>query len=264
MFCNDMIFDNKLLSDYGLMICSFDGSTPTKSGGEVTFITSKPPGSDTHTFYASQSETPISMTFSIGKNDCETDDYYFSQDEQSAIYRWLVRKDGFHWLAFDQEGFEDVWFNAQINLQEVFSSGRVVGYDVTVSTDSPNAFSQEFKKSFTLNSNESFIVKNYSDIPGDIYPEVTITPKDNGNVILESGCCDYKKITTITHANNSTNIILDGKNDYYSGVNDPDFFNYVFPVMGNSFNDIDTYFTNKGSISLDIAIKYRFIRRCAI
>jgi hypothetical protein len=267
MFCSDFIFADKWLSDLGLMICNFDGSTATKSGGDVTFITSKPPGTDRYSFYGSQQETPITMTFSIGKNPCmfvEEDNLYFTQEEQSFIYRWLVRRDGYHWLGFDEEGFEDVWFNSQINLQEIFVAGQVAGYDVTVTTDSPYAYSQEHEKEFTLAASETHTLKNYSDIPGDIFPRVIINPKASGDIILETGCTGYKKTTKVSQVVSSDTIILDGKDDYYSGVKHADLFNYVFPVMGNSFDDINTCFTNTGDISLDIKIIYRFVRRCAI
>ena len=266
MFCEDFIFNNEFLSDHGLMLCSFDGSEGSMSGGDVTFITSKPPSTDRFSHYATQMETPISMNFQICKMGCDLDeqsDYYFTQDEQSYIYRWLQRLDGYHWLAFEQDGWEDVWFNAQFNLQPIYLMGHVIGYDCTVLTDSPYAYSQEYSKQFDLNSGQSFVFKNYSDIPGIIYPYTIITPKTSGTVKLESGC-DGNAMVLTEITNSSSPITLDGNNDYIDGIGSLDYFNFQFPVLANTYDNTDTYFKNNGDIKLNIKIKYRYIRRVQV
>lgn len=265
MFCQDFIFNNEFLSSHGLMLCSFDNNMGSLSGGDVTFITSKPPSADRFSHYASQFETPLSMTFQICKMGCnfkKQSDYHFTQEEQSDLYRWLQRLDGFHWLAFEQEGWEDVWFNAQFNLQPIYIAGNVVGYDCTVLTDSPYAYSQEYSKQFELDSNETFTFKNYSDIPGPIFPYTVITPKSSGAIKLESGCDGNKLVTEITNA--SAPVILDGNNDYIDGVSSLDNFNFYFPIIANTYTNIDTYFKNIGDIKIKVQIKYRYVRRVQV
>lgn len=176
MYCTDFVFNGERLSDHNLMICNFDGSESTQNGGDVTFITVKPPYSDKHTYYTYSYETPISLTFSICKNPCKTtdEDMCLNQDEQSYLKRWLQRADGYYWLAFDQDGFEDVWFNSKFNLQPHFIDGRVVGYDVTVDTDSPYGYSQENKNEFSIKVGDSYKIIDYSDSVGSIYPKTQI------------------------------------------------------------------------------------------
>lgn len=262
MFCTDFIFDGELLSDHNLMICNLDGSEPSQSGGDVTFITTQPPSSDKQTYYTSKCEDPIVFTFQIGKNICEItnqEDMYFSQSEQSRLKRWLKRLDGYHWLSFQQEGF-DVWFHVQFNLQPYYFDGHVIGYDVTGNTDSSYGYSEEYTNTFDLDIGEKYELDNDSDIPGKLYPQVTITAKGNGTVRIESGYNDSLEETEIINVISGDVLVLDGNDDYFDGVRYPDYFNFVFPIMVNDYSSTNTYFNNIGTIDLEMKIKYRYVR----
>lgn len=272
MHCSDFIFDNERLSGHGYMMCNFDGADTSWNGGDVTFKTVKPPSSNVFTHYCSSFEEPISFNLSIMKNPCDNssqEEMSFAQDEESYIMRWLQRLDGYHWFAFDQEGWEDVWFNIQINPKPHYINGDIVGYDLTCVADSPYGYSRLYTKKISLshsstNNSNSVNIKNYSDIPGYFHPKVKITPHGNGNVYLLSGCDDYKKITRIENAIKNNAIILDKNNDEIEGINNINNFNFVFPVMANSYKDINTVFTNIGDVDIDMEIEYRFIRRVAV
>ena len=270
MYCSDFIFDGERLSDHGYILCNFDGGDSTWDGGDVTFTTVQPPSSNKFTHYYSKFENPISFNLSIMKNPCKNElqeNMYFTQDEQSYLMRWLQRLDGYHWLAFDKEGFEDVWFNTQINPQPHYIGENVIGYDLECTTDSPYGYSQLHTKNVSLShssSSNSVTIKNYSDIPGYIYPKVTIIPKSNGNIALLSGCKDSQKITRIENAISGNTIILDKENDDIIGISNMNYFNYIFPVMANSYKDINTVFTNIGDVDIDLKIEYRFVRRVAV
>lgn len=267
MYCTDFVFNGERLSDHNLMICNFDGSEPTQNGGDVTFITVKPPYSDKYTYYTYSYETPISLTFSICKNPCKSradEDLYFDQDDQSYLKRWLQRTDGYFWLAFDQEGFEDVMFHAKFNLQPHFICGRVAGYDVTVDTDAPYGYSQLQFKTFSLSTGETFSVEDYSDKTGAIYPKIIITPKANGTVSIESGCNKYKETTIISNAMKDIKITLDKENDFIDGLTNLNNFNFVYPIIANEYNDITSTFKNIGDVDCTLYIEYRHIRRVDI
>ena len=275
MYCTDFIFDNERLSDHGYMICDFGAGDSTWSGGDVTFTSMQSPGTNTFTHYYSKFDTPLSFNFSIMKNPCggaSQKDLYFTQDEQSYVMRWLQRLDGYHWFAFDQEGWEDIWFRVQMNLQSHYNGGIVIGYDVTCTADSPYGYSQLHTKDIVLSSSanspaagsDSITIKNYSDIPGYIYPRLTITPENTGTIKLLSGCEGYKKITTIENAPAGNTIILDGNNDEITGLHNMNDFNFIFPVMANGYRDIDTTFVNIGDMDVQLKIQYRFIRRVTV
>ena len=270
MFCTDFIFDNERLSDNGFIICNFDGSESSWSGGEVTFNTIKSPGSNNFTYYTSSYESPISFTFSICKNPCKVDsqeEMYLTQDDQSYIMRWLQKIDGYRWFAFDQDGWEDVWFNVQINLTTHYLNGHVIGYDLVCTADSPYGYSQQHRKEFTLSNgsiDNEVEIKNYSDIVGSIYPKMTITPLGNGTIRLRSGSTNNQKITGIENAVKNSEIILDKNNDVILGIANMNNFNYEFPIMSNEYKDIRTRFANIGEMDIKVKIEYRFIRRVTV
>ena len=132
MICTNFVFDNESLSDYGMIICTFDKSNGTSwSGGDITFNTQKAPSSDVQTFYTSNAGTPLSCSFDICKSPCliEKDGIdYITQKEYSALSRFLKRRDGFHWLQFDNEGYEDIHFNSKFDMQPYEIGGKTVGF----------------------------------------------------------------------------------------------------------------------------------------
>lgn len=264
MHCVDFIFNGKKLSDHNFMICSFDGEQTFMSGGNVTFTTMKPPHSNINTFYASGFEEPLTFTFSICKNTCSSGHPYVSQDEQSEIMRWQQRVDGYHWLSFCQDGWEDISFHAQFNLQPCYTAGKCVGYNITVNTDSPYGYSQPEVKEFELHTDASYSIIDYSDIVGCIYPVLEITVLSDGTLELETGCSDYKKITRIQNVKANDMITLDRNNDVIAGIENMNHFNYVFPVISNSYNTAENVLTNIGSADFKVKMKYRYIRRVQV
>lgn len=282
MFGTDFVFAGERLSDYGFIICVFDGVEPTVSGGDVTLATIKPPSSNVHTLYATSFEEPLSFTFSIGKKYCGNDPHgdFLTQEDQSSIMRWLQRVDKYHWLTFDQEGWEDICFHAHFNLQPHYAIGRCIGYDVVVTTDSPYGYSQEQHKKFNLKVGESYNIIDYSDIPGYIYPrsEITVLSGDEntGVISIQTGCESYNKYTTILNASKGDIITLDKNNNIISGINRLNDFSFTFPVIANSYtlsnqvgdilNDLGRLntITNAGNVDVNIDMKYRYIRRVHI
>lgn len=267
MNCSNFIFDGESLSDYGMIICNWNaGSNTSWSGGDVTFTTGKTPGSDRQSFYTSSYENPLSCTLSICKNPCgytDRKEVVITREEYSALSRWLKRSDGYHPLQFEQDNYEDICFYAQIDMQPYLVCGSIVGFDLTVNTDSPYGWSPLVRKEFDLtsgNPNYSFI--DYSDKTGCLYPTVTITPSLDGSIILQSGIPGNLKVTTIKNCKENQKIVLDGSHDYYSGINSPnDFSSFIFPVIANDFhNRNNTFSLVEGSVDMHIKLEYRQIR----
>lgn len=276
MWCSDFIFDGERLSDHGFILCSFDSNQDSWSGGEVTFTTVKPPSSDINDYYTSSFDSPIVFTMQIGKNPCGNDaqaDMYLTQDDMSDLHRWLSRPDGFHWLNFDQDGFEDVYFNTYFNLSPEYFNGHVIGYTLTGTTDSPHGYSQLLNKKVELQPKEVFSFKVYSDKAGIIKPVVTIKPSSAGEIKLVSGNwtigengaikSNYIRDTWI-NATTTNEIVLDEQNDFYSGITNPNYFDFSFPIIATSYSDITTRFRNDSDFPINLGIQYRQVRRVNI
>lgn len=265
MYCYDFNFNGEKLSNHGFIICTFDGES-SWDGADITFTTVQPPSFDKYDYYTYSYESPLSCKFQIGKNDCENtnqEDLYVTQDDYSDIMRWLQRPDGYYWFNFEQEGWEDVYYLVQINVQPIQLNGRTIGFELTLNMNAPYGYSQLMKKSFTLTKGDTFDFKVYSDMIGVIYPKTTITANASGSINLKTGCNEYNKTTIINNVAKGDIIVLDENNDYYSGILNPNNFNFEFPILANSYDNITTFFTNNG-ISCKINIEYRHIRRVTV
>ena len=265
MYCYDFVFNNEKLSDHGFMICTF-GNESSWDGANIEFTTNQPSNSDSYNYYTYAYDAPLTCKFQICKNVCENnnqDEMYVTQDDYSDIMRWLQRTDGYYWFNFEQDGWEDVYYRVQVNVQPIQINGRTAGFDITLNMDAPYGYSQKLNKTFTLNSGDKFDFKVYSDNVGVIYPKITITANNSGSIVLKTGCEEYNRTTIINNIVTGDVIILDERNDCYSGILNPNNFNFEFPILANSYNDITTFFINNG-IDCDINIEYRHIRRVTV
>lgn len=185
-----------------------------------------------------------------------------TQQEYSALSRFLKRRDGYHWLQFDQYGYEDVYFNVKFDLEPKQIYGDTIGFTLKMDTDSPYGYSREIVKKFSLSASNSYYkIVNNNDSVGKLYPFTTITPYDNGNIIFTSGINDDKVTTQINNVIKNQKIILDGDHDYFEGISNPNDFNYQFPILDNKYDDKNTFFyyvTN--SVGFDIELQYRYTR----
>lgn len=262
----DFIFDGELLSDYGMMICNFNGSEHTWSGGDITFTTVKPPNSDKQNFYAASYDTPLSCTFSICKNTCHAktkEDMLFNMEDYGNLMRWLVREDGYHWMQFDTPEYEDVYFNVYFDVKPYMIHGNVIGFDITMTTDSPYGYSKLYSKTFDVTT-DKYTFLNYSDEIGTIYPKCTIIPKSTGILDFKSGIAGDETETTITTVRANDTIILDGEQDLCIGNFDIRNFNHNFPILKNSYSDRNTYFQKISGVDFKIQMEWRYIRMVTV
>ena len=258
------LFDGELSDDYGIIMANLDNEEMTWQTGELSYITSTTPSSDIVHFYTSKWESQLSCNFSIIKNPClSSQNMYFTQEEQSAIMRWLVREDGYKWLQFNVEEYEDVYFHAKLSLTPYYIGERIAGFKIQMDTDAPYAFSKLYTKTFTLNGSNSYEFVDYSDKTGYIYPKMTISPTSNTSSLkIYTGISTDRIMTKIDNVKSTDTIILDGENDFVQGVTYLGNFNFKFPVISNTYTDRKNIITaNSGA---NITMEYRLIRMVTV
>ena len=134
MYAETFTFDDIKSSDKGFYILNYNGFNNNGvgvAGSEITFKSTKPATSNRWNYHGANYEKQLEISFQFGKLTGEE----FTKDDCAFLLRWLVRKDGYHFLQFNQEGYEDTYFNAQINLQWFrLDDGRIVGA-VTLRSD---------------------------------------------------------------------------------------------------------------------------------
>lgn len=255
MFATDFLFDSQRLSDFGCMICSFDGDFSSAEGSEIEYNVVQSPNSDKHTFYGAKWGSQIVWNFSICKNPCVDSDMYFSQYEESQLAKWLLKTDGYKYFQFDQEGYEDIYYKVYINMLPHQVAGRTVGFDLTVTSDCAYGYTDLILKKATINSSTPLRININNDITTVVYPFITIN--GNGSFYLRN---DSDTINKKTELNNvSTAITIDSENEIIQGAT-PNDFNWHFLRLVDGNNIITT--NSESDIKLEI--KYREARRIIV
>ena len=264
MFATDFMFDGQRASDFGCMVCSFDGGLQPVSGGEVEYNTIKTPGRDAFTFYSSQFNSPATWSFSICKNPCRCKDMHFSQYEESMIMKWLVKTDGYRWMQFEQEGYEDIFYRVMINALPHQVAGRTIGFDLTATSDCAYGFTDVIKKKAHIGLNTPLRLHIHSDINTYILPVMKIKYKPTNPRPLSFDNCRNGRYLSWGNAdsilgkpikieNMSQDITMDSDTGIIEGLASPNDFNWSFLRLADGMNVI---MTDHG-LDVEIEIQYR-------
>ena len=133
-------FDNITSDEYGLMVCEFDGNTPSDTTcGNIEFtLTSSPIQNRWYKSGNANYSEAIKFEFQVMKQNFEPIDSY----EYSAIARWLQRKDDYKEFTVTRLDYDTVHFNAQLNVSPISIAGDIMGIAITGITDAPFGFGQ--------------------------------------------------------------------------------------------------------------------------
>lgn len=242
---------------YDLVIGSFSGSEDgTQELGNVDITTVKAPHSNKFLKANAIYNNPLIITFSIIKMDCNNwSDYIFTEREIGFISRWLARKE-YKPLKFEQEGWEDIHYNAIMKVSQHMVGGMCVGFDITATCDAPWGY--DAQQTTTYNSATAgknwFEVHDDSDEIGDIYPRVEITPLANGTIEITNNFTG--KSTKINNCVTGEKIVMtnfsiesdecrpneNGPTYDYEGKHSTLYhdFNWVWPTISNYFTPQNT------------------------
>lgn len=268
MYTLNFEYDNEKLSDYGMIICSFDGGggiETVSSGSDITFHQIKSVGSNHFNLYSSTYETAYSSTFTICKDPCVFDknNMGLSVAEVSAVQRWLCRKNQYCKFKILQKGYEDIYWNVTFSSKQIELNGEIIGLELTLYADAPFAYMDEIVITEDCSENLSFDVYDISDEEGFIYPDVKIVFLESGDFILKNTLDN--KTMSIKNCRENEEINLKGKSHIISSSNHdnlPNDFNYYFPRIINSYNkNKNTYSCN---LKCEITFCYSPIRKIGL
>ncbi len=258
----DFEYDGQFLSDYGFIICDFDGSNgvnETTTSAEITFNRAPMHGGRKQSLVNARYEESISFQFDICKNPDVYDDLYITSDEYRDLMRWLNRNQFLQLCLFDNdEDYDSCYFNASFNIEKLKIGEKICGLRLHAETDSPYALGEEITitKNFSGEHMEEEI-SDMSDEIGVIYTTVKITCKSSGD--LELANLTYDTTVKVDNCKNDEVITIDGESLVII-TDDPshdicDDFNYEFFAIGNTINDR----RNRIAVTLPclVEIKYR-------
>lgn len=237
----DFKYDNRYLSDYGFVICTFDSSSGVDivdGGSKIAFKTTPRHRGSVHSLIGTTYDECVTATFDICKNPDfhNQEDMEISEDEYRDIVRWLNRR---RFYEFRLVG-TDVRYNAAFNIEKVKIDGVLYGIRLTMETDKPFGYGVEIKETWIVNNtSETHTIKDLSDEIGYIYPSLKITCRQSGNLSIVNKTEDCS--TVIRNCSKGEVITIDGLTQIIqSSVSDHriyEDFNFEFFKIGNTINN---------------------------
>lgn len=184
----DFEFDSRKLSDFDMMICSFDnkGLNTVSNGSQISFKTVPTLGGSKHELISAQYEECLGTTIQICKNYCNKDIKEISSTEFRELTKWLSRK---RFLKFKplSEDYIDLYFEASFNISKVEIDSRLVGLELEVVTNRPFALKEP--RTITVKNDVQGGKHSVNDISheeGYIYPYTEITIAQSGDLKIHN------------------------------------------------------------------------------
>ena len=261
MYALDFEYDNRYLSDYGFIVCDFNGSNgvvTSSAGAKISFDKVSVGRGEKHSFIGSKYDECISATFDI----CKDPDKYVSselpvsEEEERDLLRWLNRND-FHRFQVLKDKGDPCFFNASFNLERIKIREIVYGFRLTMETDAPFGYGEEKKKHFLFEIGSlSKMFYDISDVVGFIRPDLKIKLAKSGNFEISNN--QYNEKTIIKNCVAGETIIFHGFAEIIeSDVESHDIsndFNYTFFKIGNTLENRNNVITV--SLPCEIELKY--------
>lgn len=269
-------------SDMGFYILNFDGFSNDGVGtrSHYTFNTSKPANSKKWNFHGAKTEEQLTKTYQIGKLDCNKRDMELTREEFAFLQRWLERSDGYKYLRFLEDGYEDTYFNCQLQVNPIKLAGdKLVGAEVTITCDSIHGYSGIRTFEVSCQDGDTFQIYNDSDEIGSIiFDQLEIVMTSDASELCISNEMDtlYSSTpynTTIQNCVNGENIVLANLQiksntiTQHTKQNIANDFNFNYPrlinladMMANGYeeNRVNTFKVTGGSCDLNFS--YRVTR----
>ena len=265
----DFHYDGLYLSDFGYMICSFDGGNSPETismGSEITFTQSPVSNGRRFMITSASYDSCIEAEFSICKDPDVFTDYeerFFTVEEQQELMRWLNRTD-MHRFAPVEDEIVDIFYEGSFNLSKIELNGNVIGMNLHFISNRPFGFATDIEHRFEVAAGGSYIVRDGSDEIGYDYPYMKIKMKNSGTLTITNSfdgrstiiknCVSGETITM-------KDMIIESSDVAHQGtiMND---FNFLFPRICNSYDNLDNKFTF--SLPCEVEITYKPIRKVGI
>lgn len=262
----DFIYDSEKLSDFGMVVCSFNGTNDSFSIGNTIAINKvKGSRSDKYMSTGYQYDSTFNFEMQIAKNPCTDDnvELNLTDKEITKIVRWLNRKKNCKFSPiYDDGSFSDVYYYGTFNIEVVSNGKHIVGLTLSFDSNAPYGFGKEKTIQSTLNSNNTLTITDDSDEIGYVYAYTTVRCLTAGNLTISNSLDPFNSVV-VNNCKSGEIITLDGQlklinssTSHNKLCND---FNWRYLRIANTYNDTVNKFTS--SISCEITITYAPIRK---
>lgn len=272
MYADDFEYNGMLLSDFDCVICSFEQNSGFQVrddiGGNITF-TSVPMGKGIkYTAVGSKFDSYLTTNIEICKdpNTHSDNEMIFSSEEYRKINRWLNTEsyNAFKIIPADNDYTYDdsMYYMAHINATKIELYNQIVGFKLTITTDSPFAYLQDVEEIYTLKSKADEETNCESDSTDtDSHWKITLLNKSDYNGVVYCGLT----VKEIGKVNDGSEYMFSVKNENLVGTTEitnfiaqdmtfkttdklqidkasrqfNDYFNYIFPRIARRLTTVD-------------------------
>lgn len=251
VYALDFEYDNQYLSDYGFIICEFEAKNSietVKSGSNIVFNKTSTHNGRNNYLLNAKYDSCIETSFSICKNPCgckNQSEKVITSDEYRLLIRWLNRKEFLRFRFISKDSRDVCYYNSSFNIETITIAGKLFGLRLNMTTDAPFGYGGDKHEKILFETSAPHKIIDNSDEIGYVYPDIIIYCFMDGDIAIHN---DYDDATMIiTNCSNEETITIKGDeqiittdNDNHDICND---FNYVFPKIGNTYDNRTNTFT---------------------
>lgn len=269
----DFEYADKRLSDYDYILCRVGDNTgvsEVKIGCDIKFNTIKNNHSSIHHKTSTSYDEVYTNSFEIMKKPCgkNQNELYITDEEVSFFMKWLNRHEYRKFKPIATDGSMNVHYYGSFNVSKKTINDRTVALILAFTGNAPYGFGENIKLAYDITSvNELFYIHGVGDEIGILYPNIRITCKQNGDLIITNNTS--KTSLVIKNCLQGETIYLNGEHKIIKSDNvEHD------AKIGNDFNyeyfDIqisdDDYSVNEYNVSIPclINVDYSPIRKVGV
>ena len=234
----DFIYDNISLKSLGYRVCEFDSRSSiytATTDSQRTFENTSMYGGNYFPFILATYNDRLEFTFSICKSSCDPHRKApFTLADIRALKRWLNRPEPHKFKIICKE-YADYYFEGSFNVQELFFGNLRVGLELTFVSNRPYGLHEPVLYVSDLTPSQPLFITDLSDEIGSIYPDITLTCNETGDLTLTNSfdSCEtiVKRCTTGETLHFSPALHLSSSSLAHKIQED---FNYTFLRISNS------------------------------
>ena len=261
LFGEDMIIGDFKLSDYGLILASFEDVSDTEEDLGMNYETIEEYVSDNPVpvYIGAKYSEKLRPIATLVKNPCMIQEQHFTEHECRMILRELTGFYGYKQMqVYSNELDELLYFNVRVNnVQYKKILGKVVGIILEMECDSQFAWSKEYKYTYNVSSGTTLSFYNISDdLNNYLKPTVKIKSSSDIEQLEIINLTDNNWTTVFKNVKENEEIVMDCKNEIVTSsiedkiiLND---FNLHFMRFVSGINKIQI----NSDITLDISFVY--------
>jgi len=244
MYALDFEYDGQLLSNFGFMICEFDGSYGVdmlETGFNITFDKASRNNGKKNSLISSHYDECYTTSFHICKDPNKYDDLKISSDEYRELVRWLGRSEflKFRIINEDDIGCAPCYYNASFNFQKITINDILYGLALTMQTDAPFGYGDPYENTWEVEAGATIKFDDQSDEIGLINPEITVVCKATGDLVITNTSFASSMIINNCSVGEVISISGDAQIITTSFPSHKIFndFNYEFLAIGNNYDN---------------------------